>query len=294
MNFKAAMFDFDGTITKIGVEEPDSRVVSEFGRLLSAGFSVAICTGRQLASFDKRFSISLSYLKENFGEEVLKNFYYFGENGAVGYKYAGDGGGEDGTSWKRFYLAEWPTEVPKEKFEEGLVELLGDKAEFMTHLVPIVIAPLGRMDMKIEDVYEKSNELYEIALKYMNEFEAVGGGRATDYLRIGNSGLGSLISPTDADKDSAIRIFYDLLKDRGFEFSDECADGGCREILVVGDSGFSGGNDYNFLNGKYGTAYSVGEEIDDGVEWPQQVKNKDGKVLLNSDGVFHLLKKIVV
>jgi hypothetical protein len=294
MKFKAAMFDFDGTITKKGLWEPDPRVVAEFGRLLDGGFPIAICTGRQLSSFDKRFTKASNYLKEHFGEEVFKNFYYFGENGSVGYEYAGVGGGEDGTCWKRFYLADWPSEVPKEKFETGLIDLLKDKAEFLTHLVPIVIGPIGRMEMKIEDVYDLSDELYHLAFKYMKEFETVGGGNALDYLRIGDSGLGCLIVPVNGDKDSSVPIFHNLLKDRGFEFADGCEEGECREILVVGDNGMTGGNDYYFLNGRYGTAYCVGEEIDEGVQWPKQVLDADGKVLLNSDGVVHLLKEIVV
>jgi hydroxymethylpyrimidine pyrophosphatase-like HAD family hydrolase len=283
--FKAAMFDYDGTLTEKGEWIIDSDLANRMGELLNAGFPIAVCTGRQVGSFAKRFGPTLRMIRENFGDEAAGRLYLLGENGSVGYEFSGKAGLEDKEEgWQMFFKADWPAEIPKEKFEAGLVELLGDKVEFLTHLVPIVLAPIGRMDMKIEDVYKASAEVYRIAHKYVEEFEVAGGGSALDHLHLGDSGLGVLICPAKGDKDSAIRVFYEFL---GLGEDEEC-----RKIMVVGDSPHREGNDYYFLNGRYGTAFSVGTPPEDGVQWPIVVRDDDGKTVMNSRGTLHLLNKL--
>ncbi len=292
--FKAAMFDYDGTLTEKGEWIIHTDLAERMGELLSAGFPIAVCTGRQVSSFAKRFGPTLRMIRENFGDEAAGRLYLLGENGSVGYEFSGKAGLEDKEEgWQMFFQADWPSEVPKEKFEAGLVELLEDKVEFLTHLVPIVLAPIGRMDMKIEDVYKASAEVYKIAHKYAEEFEVAGGGSASDHLHLGDSGLGVLICPAKGDKDSAIRVFHEFL-DGGdlVKFSGDCEEGGCREIMVVGDSPHREGNDYYFLNGRYGTSFSVGMAPEDGAQWPIVVRDDDGKPVMNSRGTLHLLNKL--
>lgn len=275
--FRAAMFDYDGTLTNPGVWEVDKEIATAIGRLLVKNFPVAVCTGRQIESFEKRFGEMINLIRDDFGDEVLKNLYLMAENGAVGYEYKKG-------KWEMFYLAEWPSKVPKADFEKKLYELVKDKAEILSHLVPIVIAPLGRLEMKFEDVKKKSAEIFKIAKKFIKDYGA------RDYLHIGDSGLGCLICPADGDKDTAIKVFYEFLKNKkGVKFE---GDGTCREILVAGDNPQKGGNDYYFLNGKYGTPFTVGLDPEKGAESPLKVFDKSGKRLLNKDGTLYLLKQI--
>jgi len=298
--FKAAMFDYDGTLTEKGIWEIDQALAERMGELLVAGFPLAICTGRQLDSFEKRFGPTFRMIREKFGDEAAGRLYFLAENGAVGYEYdfsdtAGSGSDSDSDgSWRIFYQAEWPSAVPKKEFESGLEEILRGKVEFLTHLVPIVIAPLGRYDMDISVLNKASSEVFKIAHEYASKFEALGGGNALDHLHIGDSGLGVLICPADGDKDSAVRVFWELLSARGVKFLEKSPlDGGsCREIMVVGDSPQKRGNDYYFLNGRYGTAFSVGVEPEAGSEWPIVVRDESGEPIMNSRGTLALLNKL--
>lgn len=329
--FKSAMFDYDGTLTENGVWTVDPKIAQRIGSLLSAGFPMAVCTGRQLDSFDKRFMPTLESIRLDFGEDVLKNFYFMGENGAIGYEYvsckndeAGNTGanneninnknvssngfwdgiadnspaGSGSSHWRIFYEAKWPEEVPKDKFLSGLRRLIEDRVDFLPHLIPIVVGPTGRYDMQLADVNSASAEIHTIVVKYMSEFDAVGGGTASDYLHVGDSGLGVLICPADGDKDSAVPVFRDFLRSRGVEFSggSPSIGGDCREIMVVGDSHGKNGNDYYFLNGKYGTSFGVGneglDERDPSVEWPILVTDDEGNRLFNGTGTLYLLDKL--
>jgi len=275
--FKVAMFDYDGTLTNPGVWEVDKEIALAIGRLLVKNFPVAVCTGRQIESFEKRFGEMIGSIRNEFGDEVLVNLYLLAENGAVGYEYKKG-------KWEMFYIAKWPEEIPRDDFEKKLYELVKDKAEILSHLVPIVIAPLGRLYMKFEDIKKKSAEIFRIAKKFIKKYGA------EDYLHIGDSGLGCLICPADGDKDSAIKVFYEFLKGKkGVKFEEDST---CREILVAGDNPQKGGNDYYFLNGKYGTPFTVGFDPENGAEFPLKVFDKSEKQLLNRDGTLYLLNLI--
>jgi len=287
--FKAAMVDYDGTLTKPGVWQVEKKTASAIGRLLAADFPIAVCTGRQIESFEKRFGEMIDFIREEFGDEVLANLYLLAENGAVGYEYKK--GGSDAGKWEMFYIAAWPKEVPRDDFEKKLYKLVEDKAEILSHLVPIVIAPLGRLSMKFEDIKKKSAGIFKIAVKFMKNYKsAVAGKTAYDFLHIGDSGLGCLICPAEGDKDSAIKVFYEFLKDKkGVKFSEDAP---YREILAVGDNPQKNGNDYYFLNGRYGTPFTVGAEPEKDSEYPLKVIDESEKQLFNDDGTLYLLEQI--
>lgn len=301
------MFDYDGTLTDRGVFQVENDLAERIGELLNAGFPLAVCTGRQLSSFAKRFGPVIEQILGRFGEEAMRNLYLLAENGAVGYEFVGGGapcgaGADDETgdgtgaepcdeeaNWKTFYIAKWPNEVPKDAFENRLHKLLDGKVEILTHLVPIVLAPIGRVGMHIDEVNRLSAEIFNITYKFMSEYDA-GGKTALDYLHIGDSGLGCLICPADGDKDNAVKVFHEFLKDsRGMEFEEDAK---CREIMVIGDNPQTGGNDHYFLNGRYGTSFTVGEDPDDGADLPHVVLDDGGRKILHDRGTLFLLNRL--
>ena len=330
--FKAAMFDYDGTLTKSGAFLLSNKIAQRIGKLASRGFPVAVCTGRQLTSFVKRFEITKEFLTKKFGIKTLENIYLLGENGAVGYQFDAKK-----NKYKMFYKAKWPREIPKEKFQKDLEKVLNGKAEILDHSVPIVLRPANGLNLSFKLLNKRSAELYKIISKFIKGYcvreyrttkEHVGGGKiykALDYLHYGNSGLGCLICPALGDKDTAIKVFYKFLKDkRGIKFTgdSECLNGcsiGCynyysngqsdcrndshfMEIMVVGDNPQKSGNDYYFLNGRYGTPFTVGETVISGKNSPRaSAKNsfpiaifdRRGKQLLNEDGTLYLLDRLV-
>lgn len=275
--FKAVMFDYDGTITKKGEFAPSEEMNSILLALCEKGFPIAVCTGRQLTSFVKRSE----KIFEKFSEKAKENFYVFAENGAIGYKY--DSASKE---YKMFYMGQWPAEVPKESFKKGLIEATRDIAEDVgEHFVPIVLRPLDALSLSIDEIYAISDKIFEVTKKFIEASDA------KNYLRYGNSGLGCIICPANADKDAAIKVFYEFLRDqRGVVFNED--DGKYREIMVIGDNPQVGGNDHFFLNGKYGTPYTVGTEEND-TPAAKVVFGENGVRLYRDEATIHLLQGLL-
>lgn len=295
---KAVMFDFDGTITKKGEFMPSIDMVDTLIALAEKGLPIAVCSGRQLESFIRRFGPNF----ERFSEKAKKYFYIFGENGAVGYHYD-----IRKKEYVNFYSGTWPRQIPKATFKKALLEASADIAELVIgHNISLVLRPIEALELPIEEVNRISAEIYDFLAKFIENYEVYDKSsgrkyRAKDYLHFGNSGLGCLVCPHDADKDRAIVEFHKYL------FGGNCDDG-CREILTVGDNPSLHGNDYYFLRGEYGTPFTVGHPEDDlktlgscchcedsgcPDAYPFKVFDKKGKRLFNSEGTLYLLKEVL-
>lgn len=281
--FKAAMFDFDGTITEKGVNELDSDIIKEFARLLKKGFPIAICTGRQLESFKRRIEPLHEYLEKKGEVKVLENLYLLGENGALGYYFD-----PKSKRYRVFHKASWPLDFPKKKFSDGLYNATKKIAMALNHKIPIVLRPKD-MELNVHDTYRVSSEIYKLAKEYIKKFPYK---NTKKIVHLGNSGLGCLIGPASGDKDTAIKAFHDFLRDkRGIKFHEH--DSRVREILVAGDNPQKGGNDYYFLNGRYGTAFSVCERCHEKFfGMPYLVRGDKGHLLFNNKGTVSLLKRL--
>jgi len=282
--FKVAMFDFDGTITEKGVNTIDPAIIKEFERLLSRGFPIAICTGRQLASFKRRIKPVHDYFEERGKLDHLKNLYLLGENGAIGYYFD-----PAKKKYKLFYKALWPEDFPKKKFEKGLYEATKKIAVPMDHKIPIVLRAKN-LNQSIDEIYKVSAQICKLTVEYIKKFPYK---NIRKIIHIGNSGLGCLICHANGDKDVAIKAFGEFLaKKRGMKFGKR--NRRFREIMVVGDNPQKGGNDHYFLNGTYGTAFSVSERCRAKFfKMPYLVKNETKHLLFNNKGSLFLLKHLL-
>ena len=288
--FKAVMFDYDGTLTQRGEFDPSEELVATIDRIAASGIKVAVCTGRQLESFEGRFGPHF----EKLSPEAQKNFYLFGENGAIGYRYD-----FEKKEFVEIYSGSWPLEIPKDIFREEMLKDLSDIAEPVGgHRIPFVLRPINALKIPIEEVH-KGSDVIEVALREFignYEYTNIEDGQtylAADYLHYGNSGLGCIVVPANADKDSAIKAFYEYLSREGLVDFEE-KDGKCREIMVVGDNPDVSGNDHYFLKGIYGTAFTVGRLEDDapeGSEFPIKALDENGKRIFHGEGTLFLLKK---
>lgn len=285
MRFKAAMFDFDGTLTDKGIYRPSQNVADALVKL-SRKMPIGICTGRQLESFIRRGLKSL--LEEISSQDrpnFLKNLFLFAENGAVGYRYD-----VKADKFIEFYKKKWPRSFyDKNKLKKILNEKVKGVGEVYdrAHRVIIVIRTIlhDYENKDIDEVYRLSDKIFEIVVKTLKKI-------APDYkkyVHVGNSGIGVIICPADADKDQAIKSFADFLnKNRGFDFGEKA-----REILAVGDQADLNGNDYYFLNGTYGTPYTVGDFTKTNVnKHLKTVINDKGKRLLHSEGTLYLINSL--
>lgn len=277
------MMDFDGTITEKGSAAPSEKMA----KLLIATAKkvpVAFCTGRQLESFKKHGLVELvKYIPKKDLDSVLKNVFLIGENGSIGYFY--DTKIHD---YKEFYRTKWPDRlIKKEKLMKDLAPKIAKFGEVINvHRVVLVMRAHNELDgiTPINLVYERSTEMFKIVQKYLEKLNKNYG----KHLHIGDSGIGVILCPANGDKDNGIKKLGQFLKKtRGVKFCKNY-----RGILVIGDSHHKSGNDYYFLNGKYGTPYTVGEN-DVKSRYPLQVYNYNKKKLLHSKGTMYLINKYI-
>lgn len=291
MKFKAAIFDFDGTITEKGHILPSKKMADALYKL-ARKMPIAICTGRQLESFE---SYGLSTLIKDIPHSKLdaffENLYLITENGAIGFEY-----NTDLDRFEEFYKAVWPENfIKKEEFKKILEKEIREygslyKAiKYPSHKVTVVLQtklhliPPKKRD--INEVYQLSHKMYEKTVEVLKKFDS----HYEKYLHVGDSGIGVVICPASYDKDTAVKKFAGILKKkRGIVFGKKL-----REILIVGDRPEKSGNDYYLLKGDYGTCYTVGSL---GVKKnsPKPVINKKGKRLFHSKGLYYLIKSNLI
>ncbi len=282
MNFKAAVFDFDGTITEKGVYSPSPEMISALVAL-SRKMPIAFCTGRQFESFEKRcMKLVLAAIPKSEHEGFLKNLYLMAENGAIGYFY-------NGKEFEEFYRVDWPEKfVAKTEMKERLrvaVEGYGDVYDDAHKVVLVMRTRLHDHDNRdINEVYRLSGEMYKIVTRLLSSIDP----EYERFLHVGDSGLGVIVGPADGDKDIAIKYLADFLaRQRGISFGENA-----REILAVGDSPGFGGNDYYFLSGRFGTPYSVSDVIHED-RLLNYVFGEDGDRLVHGGGTLFLINTLL-
>jgi len=280
MKFKAAMMDFDGTVTKKGSVVPSKMMIKKLIEL-AKNVPVAFCTGRQLESFQKRgLKEILKEIPKVGGENILGNIFLIGENGSIGYYFD-----KKKCDYREFYRAKWPDKfIGKKRLKSELADKISKYGEIINvHRVVVVMRAYHLNDSPIKEVYKKSSKMFKICGKYLEEHDQ----NYEKYLHLGDSGIGVIICPADGDKDTGIKKFAEYLaKKRKMKFSKNF-----KEILVVGDSAKKGGNDYYFLQGKYGTPFTVGY-YNPKNKHPSPVMDHKSKRLLYDAGTLRLLEHI--
>lgn len=280
MKFKAVMMDFDGTVTKKGSVFPSKKMIQTL-IATARKMPIAFCTGRQLESFLKRgLSAILKEIPPSEKKEILSNIFLMGENGAMGYYFDQKTG-----KYKEFSRAKWPDKfLKKSQLKKMIEDKIANYGELINEHRVIVVMRAHHLDnTPIKEVYEKSAKMFEICDKSLFEYNK----NYEKHLHLGDSGIGVIVCPAKGDKDNGIEKFAKFLaKKRGMKFGKKF-----KEILVIGDSAKKGGNDYYFLQGKYGTPFTVGS-YDKKTEYPSPVFNADKKRLLHEDGTIYLLDNI--
>jgi hydroxymethylpyrimidine pyrophosphatase-like HAD family hydrolase len=284
MNFKAALFDFDGTVTLEGEYAPTKEI--SFALLkLARKMPIGFCTGRQLESFVERgLSYILEVLDEKDHPDLLKNLFLFAENGAVGYAF-----NTKANDFEEFYRVDWPEEfIEKEEFKSDLGLAVAEHGMLYqkAHKIVVVVRTKHHYDdwRDMQEIYSSSAKIYDVACKLLKQFDP----DYENYLHVGNSGIGVVIGPANGDKDEGIRRFGKFLRDeKNFELGAEL-----REILAVGDRPIYGGNDHYFLKGDVGTPYSVGDLVE-GAQFPLPVLDSAGQRLLHAEGSVNLINSIL-
>lgn len=234
--FRAAIFDYDGTLTDPHFGSQPPQELCLMLQRLSREIPMALCSGRVLSHALPKLQLLLG---EHFSE-LQKNWFLFLENGGVGYRF------ENGEYVEMYHVA-WPEMLfPKAKFDELIQEFFAGKVDYID-LQPscVVMSPLHYHTLAPAELLEAVDDLEKMASEFFEKYEL------NSFLRIGNSAVGLIFYGKDGDKDRGTQEFGKLL---GLSVP-------YREILAVGDRPVGNGNDRAFLCGEFGTPFTVGDVV---------------------------------
>jgi hydroxymethylpyrimidine pyrophosphatase-like HAD family hydrolase len=274
--YTGCIFDIDGTLTVRGDEFIPAYMHDLLGKLCLS-VPMATCSARSFShALDKMAPL---FMKSPNPPVCQKNWILICENGSVGYRYD-----STGKKYEEFYRIPYPyAESHRESLYAKIKSSLGAKlgASFINE-VSLVFRPLNVEDPDREAVSVRSAEIAKVCEEILFSMDP------KRLLKVGDAGIGVNVFPVAGDKEQGILRFAQYLTENmGLNFGPEA-----REIAVVGDQAQPDGNDEIFLNGKYGTPFTVGNLHPDNV-FPLPVYNlEDGKVMTGPEATTYLLQHL--
>ncbi len=266
------MFDIDGTLT-----EPWDKTVpvelAQFLADLSLKMPLAFATGRSLEHLQSQMDQILSRSSDI--EVSRKNWFVTAENGAAGYYY--DPGKED---YIEFFRIEWDdNRLDRKKLDAQIHAELGDIIH-STELRRTQLLVRPKKDgLSIEERIKLTAQIAARLEPMMAQYEH------GDEFEALDSTIAVHISPKNANKDQGVIRYAELLKEKGIDVGENA-----KNILIVGDQALPGRNDYELLNGKHGTPFTVGD-VNPESEWPVPVF--DGEETMHGPaGTLALIRRV--
>lgn len=275
--YAACMFDFDGTLVERGVQIPMEASTIATLQEISEKSYMAICTARP---FPGAFKHAAEILGTKY-EELQKKWFWFCENGGVGYAYD-----EAHGEFRPFYRAVWPTNtMSRETFNQLVRDTFTELvSEIDIHESVIILRPELHIGMDPVVIEKKCEMLEQVCIRMLKD------NGLEDEIRLGNSSLGIILYGVDADKDRAVQEFGAYLQKHNL-VSEKNLSEDLHEIIVFGDRPVGHGNDAFFLNGKFGTPVSVGENMPERSDLISVIDEKNER-LIGPVATAHLLKKL--
>lgn len=281
-SYVAAMFDIDGTLTEMGQQEIPFQLRQTLVSV-SAHIPVALCSGRKVEGILKKLEEILEAAPEEKRERLRAQWTFFLENGAIGVRY-----NPSTKTHERFYEFLWPEKKMAQKKVAALLEQSMptiDPCEIRMNECNVGVYPLKRATYTPEYLAAITAEMATQMRQqlrtwpYANDFHVI------------DSGVAVHVMQTFPDKDFAIEQFGQWLrKERGLSIGLKA-----REILVVGDQPGPGFNDEKFLEGKWGTPFTVGTHLLAQTEYPIPVFSEDqglSQRLVGPEATQHLLQRV--
>jgi len=238
---------------------------------------LAVCSARNLAhAYEKMAPV---FTRSANPAVCQSNWILICENGSVGYFYD-----QENKKYAEFYRVQYPyPEAHRNSlFARVNKALEGKLGESFMNEVSIIFRPVNFND---PDRVALANRSRELAQAVAGELAKVD---PKSSLKTGDSGIGVSIFPFNGDKEQGTQQFAKYLREKkGFNIGAEA-----KELAVVGDQPGKTGNDETFLDGKYGTPFTVGEVHPENL-YPLPVYDlQTGKILKGPEGTIYLLKNL--
>ncbi len=272
--YTACIFDIDGTLTVRGDEFIPAFLQPKLAEL-SMTVPMAVCTARRLQHAHDKLAPLFYHAVDPL--KCQANWMLVCENGAVGYVFDPQKKG-----YSECFREVYPyRDAVPNPFFNHLNSRLKDKfgVSFMNVVSMIFRPPLEGLSS--DEVLHRSREIALAIQGELPQFDPKG------LLAVGDSGIGANIFPKNSNKERGILEFAkSIAAGRGYRISPEA-----REIVAVGDQPEPLGNDETFLDGTYGTPFTVGEIHPENL-LPLPVFDKSGKILNGPEATLFLLEQL--
>jgi hydroxymethylpyrimidine pyrophosphatase-like HAD family hydrolase len=274
--YTGCLFDIDGTLTVFGDEYIPAFMLQLLADL-SLQVPMAVCTARKLSQAYEKLATLFPHATNPLSCQA--QWVMICENGAVGYRFD-----TDKKEYVEFHRIPYPyTEEQRGSLFEKVRKALEGKLSiaFMNE-VTLVFRPLKTDDPDREALSARSHELA------MTIHEILASSDPKGALKIGDSGMGVSIFPAAGDKEQGTIAFAKYLaSSRGILVGPNL-----KELVCVGDQPLPYGNDESFLDGRFGTPFTVGEAHPEHLLPLPVFDPSSGKVLKGPEGTASLLHQL--
>lgn len=262
--FQAVAFDVDGTLTHFS-RFVIPKALAETLVLIPAHIPRAICTGRDIDFIHTQLEHICSHAKNPLAERT--RWTLFVENGAKAYHW-----NKQKKDYEALFEVPWPKAYDKEEMEKIIRKHLGRRvvASVRAHTLVMRNPSWTYLFPRLTRLLSRQNHgRLDTVLKRE--------GWDKDFI-IQDSGIGNVLLSKKSGKGNAMRKWAKHL------------DIPLEDILVVGDQPKDGGNDADFLSGKNGTPFTVGELTHETLPFP--VHDKTGHRMKGPEGTKNLLERV--
>jgi len=274
--YAGCLFDIDGTLTVRG-DEFIPVYMHEILANMCLSVPMAVCSARRLSHAYEKMAVI--FTKSDSPQVCQENWVLICENGSIGYIYNTPKG-----KYEEFYRVPYPYDDAHRKnlFNSLNNVLEGKLSSSFLNEVGMVFRPANLDDPDREALAARSHELAAIATGQLSKSDPKG------CLKIGDSAIGINIFPYQGNKEYGTLQFAKYLRDtKGINVEADA-----KELVVVGDQPQPLGNDETFLNGKYGTPFTVGMTHPDNIEPLPVYDLVNGRVLTGPEGTKYLLNNL--
>lgn len=268
-NYKACVFDVDGTLTETTTDAIPPALLDKLS-LLSKNGRCALCTGRR---FGRAYEILEKLLEER--PELKRNWYFICENGSIGYRYD-----TEKEQYIEFYRIDYPygEDHRKRLIDELGKALKGVMNQIHVAEVALAISSKSRWQGPKDIVKKECDEMVARTIPVLKKMDT------ENLLVVCNAGNAINILHKDGNKDYGVKSLYNfLVQQKGMTNHSE--------IVCIGDQGQPGGNDETFLSGSCGTSFTVGNGHPLNVI-PLPVFDNEGNVVFGPNATLNLISRL--
>ena len=275
--FSGCLFDIDGTLTIQG-EEYIPAFAQEPLAKLAMKVPVAVCTARSIHHAQE--SLMAVFTRASDPKYCQANWVIICENGGTGYYFDPQKNG-----YVEFFKIPYPypEEIKERIFGRIKGSLEGKTGVAKMDEVSMSFRPINYVSGAAAEVSKSCSEMEEIVIQTLRMVDP------KNVLRASNSGSGVNVYPYNGDKEHGTIEFAKYLREtRGINIGEFA-----RELVVVGDQPQPEGNDESFLNGKYGTPFTVGFRHPENIDPLPVYDPADGKILTGPEGTISLINQLI-